>query len=210
MASWYRRCIGSVVLMTKLHWSMELPQTAWRVRTVLLERMLSSAELVSSQKQQEDFSGVLQTNILGLITIKEAHDIEARLNEVEKLLKTIINMPWKYSRSEVVLTFFERSPLDQVLKNDNVHKIQPSFQSPVKISEIMRSNGFCLANTETIVIDHSIPNGKEKHLDVDSAEHLFESVSDFTSELEDSDDPTAYVTNLTYYHLVPFETDILD
>ncbi|RLW04472.1 hypothetical protein DV515_00005776 [Chloebia gouldiae] len=146
----------------------------------------------------------------GLITIKEAHDIEARLNEVEKLLKTIINMPWKYSRSEVVLTFFERSPLDQVLKNDNVHKIQPSFQSPVKISEIMRSNGFCLANTETIVIDHSIPNGKEKHLDVDSAEHLFESVSDFASELEDSDDPTAYVTNLTYYHLVPFETDILD
>ncbi|NXN56405.1 PXDC1 protein, partial [Rynchops niger] len=145
-----------------------------------------------------------------LITIKEAHDIEARLNEVEKLLKTIINMPWKYSRSEVVLTFFERSPLDQVLKNDNVHKIQPNFQSPVKISEIMRSNGFCLANTETIVIDHSIPNGKEKHLDVDSAEHLFESVSDFTSELEDSDDPTAYVTNLTYYHLVPFETDILD
>ncbi|KAK4825891.1 hypothetical protein QYF61_003247 [Mycteria americana] len=108
----------------------------------------------------------------GLITIKEAHDIEARLNEVEKLLKTIINMPWKYSRSEVVLTFFERSPLDQVLKNDNVHKIQPSFQSPVKISEIMRSNGFCLANTETIVIDHSIPNGKEKHLDVDTAEHF--------------------------------------
>ncbi|NXN11365.1 PXDC1 protein, partial [Indicator maculatus] len=165
----------------------------------------------------------------GLITIKEAHDIEARLNEVEKLLKTIINMPWKYSRSEVVLTFFERSPLDQVLKNDNVHKIQPSFQSPVKISVvfqllgggvhlvfflllrlIMRSNGFCLANTETIVIDHSIPNGKEKHLEADSAEHLFESVSDFTSELEDSDDPTAYVTNLTYYHLVPFETDILD
>lgn len=35
---------------------------------------------------------------LGLITIKEAHDIEARLNEVEKLLKTIINMPWKVSK----------------------------------------------------------------------------------------------------------------
>ena len=40
----------------------------------------------------------------------------------------------QYSRSEVVLTFFERSPLDQVLKNDNVHKIQCGFQSPVKIS----------------------------------------------------------------------------
>ncbi|XP_038302180.1 PX domain-containing protein 1 isoform X1 [Canis lupus familiaris] len=108
----------------------------------------------------------------GLVAIKDAHDIETRLNEVEKLLKTIISMPCKYSRSEVVLTFFERSPLDQVLKNDNVHKIQPSFQSPVKISEIMRSNGFCLANTETIVIDHSIPNGKDQHLGVDPTEHL--------------------------------------
>ncbi|MBV98223.1 PX domain-containing protein 1, partial [Eschrichtius robustus] len=69
-----------------------------------------------------------------LVAIKDAHDIETRLNEVEKLLKAVISMPRKYSRSEVVLTFFERSPLDQVLKNDNVHKIQPSFQSPVKIS----------------------------------------------------------------------------
>ncbi|XP_012872074.1 PREDICTED: PX domain-containing protein 1 [Dipodomys ordii] len=146
----------------------------------------------------------------GLVAIKDAHDIEARLNEVEKLLKTIISMPCKYSRSEVVLTFFERSPLDQVLKNDNVHKIQPSFQSPVKISEIMRSNGFCLANTETIVIDHSIPNGQDQHLGDDSTEHLFENGSEFTSEMEDGDDPEAYVTNLSYYHLVPFETDILD
>lgn len=47
----------------------------------------------------------------------------------------------QYSRSEVVLTFFERSPLDQVLKNDNVHKIQPSFQSPVKISGETRRGG---------------------------------------------------------------------
>lgn len=159
----------------------------------------------------EDRGELSQSLLLqGLITIKAAHDIEARLNEVEKLLKTIINMPWKYCRSEVVLTFFERSPLDQVLKNDNVHKIQPSFQSPVKISEIMRSNGFCLANTETIVIDHNITNGKDEDLDVDTAEHLFENGSEFSTEQEDSDDPTAYVTNLSYYHLVPFETDILD
>lgn len=40
-------------------------------------------------------------------------------------------------------------------------------------SEIMRSNGFCLANTETIVIDHSIPNGKDQLLDADSTEHLW-------------------------------------
>ncbi|XP_076999619.1 PX domain-containing protein 1 isoform X1 [Tamandua tetradactyla] len=159
----------------------------------------------------EDRPALARSPLLpGLVAIKDAHDIETRLNEVEKLLKAVISMPCKYSRSEVVLTFFERSPLDQVLKNDNVHKIQPSFQSPVKISEIMRSNGFCLANTETIVIDHNIPNGNDKHLDVDATEHLFENGSEFTSELEDGEDPEAYVTNLSYYHLVPFETDILD
>ncbi|KAF4013771.1 hypothetical protein G4228_004921, partial [Cervus hanglu yarkandensis] len=154
--------------------------------------------------------GGISASTPGLVAIKDAHDIETRLNEVEKLLKAIISMPRKYSRSEVVLTFFERSPLDQVLKNDNVHKIQPSFQSPVKISEIMRSNGFCLANTETIVIDHSIPNGKDQHGAADPTEHLFEGGGEFPAELEDGDDPAAYVTNLSYYHLVPFETDILD
>lgn len=95
--------------------------------------------------------------------IKEASDIEEKLNEVERLLKNAINMPCKvspsiatlhiisplktcssmswmtktyaqYSRSEVMLTFFERSPLDQVLRNDKVHRIQPCCQSPIKIS----------------------------------------------------------------------------
>uniref|UniRef100_A0AAY5KKB2 PX domain-containing protein n=1 Tax=Esox lucius TaxID=8010 RepID=A0AAY5KKB2_ESOLU len=107
--------------------------------------------------------------IQGLVKIKEARDVEVKLNEVERLLKNAITMPWKYSRSEVVLTFFERSPLDQVLKNDNVHKIQPCFQSPYKISEIMRSNGFCLANTETIVFDASLPQDKERPSSTDSA-----------------------------------------
>ncbi|KAJ8375041.1 hypothetical protein SKAU_G00056210 [Synaphobranchus kaupii] len=149
--------------------------------------------------------------IEGLVKIKEANDTEVRLNEVERLLKNAINMPWKFSRSEVVLTFFERSPLDQVLKNDSVHKIQPCFQSPVKISEIMRSNGFCLANTETIVYDESLPHEKERPSSTDSAEHAFENGEDFLTEPNNSDDdPEAYVTNLSYYHLVPFETDILE
>lgn len=110
----------------------------------------------------------------------------------------------QYSRSEVMLTFFERSPLDQVLRNDKVHRIQPCIQSPIKISggwspglvggatlhldrvaltsrlirvslyfsEIMRSNGFCLANTETIVFDDSPPEEKDRPSSTDSAEHL--------------------------------------
>uniref|UniRef100_G3W7S6 PX domain containing 1 n=1 Tax=Sarcophilus harrisii TaxID=9305 RepID=G3W7S6_SARHA len=93
---------------------------------------------------------------------------------------------------------------------DSFPEDRPELSRSPLLQEIMRSNGFCLANTETIVIDHSIPNGKDNHLDVDSTEHLFENGSEFTSELEDSEDPAAYVTNLSYYHLVPFETDILD
>ncbi|NP_001369774.1 PX domain-containing protein 1 isoform 1 [Mus musculus] len=210
-------------------------RTEWSDRSVLyLHRSFADLGRLCKRLRDafpEDRSELARTPLRqGLLAIKGAHDIETRLNEVEKLLETVISMPCKYSRSEVVLTFFERSPLDQVLKNDNVHKIQPSFQSPVKISEakegtgalrtgvvdgceppeIMRSNGFCLANTETIVIDHSIPNGKDQLLDADSTEHLFENGGEFTSELEDGDDPEAYVTNLSYYHLVPFETDILD
>lgn len=148
----------------------------------------------------------------GLVKIKEASDIEEKLNEVERLLKNAINMPCKFSRSEVMLTFFERSPLDQVLRNDKVHRIQPCFQSPIKISEIMRSNGFCLANTETIVFDQS-PEDKERPSSTDSAENTFEDGTDLLpmeTDLCNNGETEAYVTNLSYYHLVPFETDILE
>lgn len=149
--------------------------------------------------------------IEGLVKIKESRDIEEKLNEVERLLKNAINMPCKFSRSEVMLTFFERSPLDQVLRNDKVHRIQPCIQSPIKISEIMRSNGFCLANTETIVFDQS-PEEKERPSSTDSAENMFEDGTDLLPlETELCREETeAYVTNLSYYHLVPFETDILE
>ncbi|XP_029109453.1 PX domain containing 1a isoform X2 [Scleropages formosus] len=179
-------------------------RTEWSDRTILyLHR--SSSDLGRLFKRLADSfpedRGELSRSPLidGLVKIKEASDIETRLNEVERLLKNVINMPWKYSRSEVVLTFFERSPLDQVLKNDNVHKIQPCFQSPVKISE-------------TIVFDENLPQDKERPPSTDSAEHPFENSEEFlTAEPDNSDDdPEAYVTNLSYYHLVPFETDILE
>ncbi|XP_072929144.1 PX domain-containing protein 1 isoform X1 [Hemitrygon akajei] len=157
----------------------------------------------------EDQGALSRSLLQGLVAVKEAPDIETRLNEIEKVLKIIINLPCKYSRSEVVLTFFERSSIDQVLKNDNVQKVQMTFQSPVKVSEIMRSNGFCLANTETVVFDQGIPNGKEQQPAADPMEEILQNGSDFTEELDD-DDSSAYVTNLSYYQLVPFETDILE
>lgn len=145
----------------------------------------------------------------GLVKIREASDIELKLNEVERLLKNAINLPWKFSRSEVMLTFFERSPLDQVLRNDKVHRIQPCFHSPLNISEIMRSNGFCLANTETIVFDERLsPPDKERPSSTDSEEHTYDDGGFSPPDPEPCDE--AYVTNLSYYHLVPFETDILE
>ncbi|KAK3515363.1 hypothetical protein QTP70_018744 [Hemibagrus guttatus] len=147
----------------------------------------------------------------GLMKIKRAKDIEDRLNEVERLLKNVINMPLKFSRSEVVLTFFERSPLDQVLRNEKIQKIQPCFQSPIKISEIMRSNGFCLANTETIVFDDNVPQDKDRPSSTDLAQlsQVYDECQSVEQDLS-HDDTVAYVTNLSYYHLVPFETDILE
>ncbi|XP_027028979.1 PX domain-containing protein 1 [Tachysurus fulvidraco] len=147
--------------------------------------------------------------IKGLMEIKKAKDIEVKLNKVERLLKNAINMPWKFSRSEVVLTFFERSPLDQLLRNDKIQKIQPCFQSPYQISEIMRSNGFCLANTDTTVFDENVPQDKDRPSSTDMAHLSYDKCQSEEQDLSD-DDTEAYVTNLSYYHLVQFERDIME
>lgn len=144
----------------------------------------------------------------GLVAVKEAPDIETRLNEIEKLLKNIISLPCKYSRSEIVLTFFERSSIDQVLKDDHDHSVPMAYQSPVRISEIMRSNGFCLANTETVVFDQEIAGDTDSQPAADAVDRLLQNGEQLTEDIDE--DPSAYVTNLSYYQLVPFETDILE
>lgn len=77
---------------------------------------------------------LLSITSVGVTSVQEHHPSTHVGPAVERFASSVITGCSQYSRSEVVLTFFERSPLDQVLKNDNVHKIQPSFQSPVKIS----------------------------------------------------------------------------
>ncbi|XP_069769582.1 PX domain-containing protein 1-like [Narcine bancroftii] len=188
-------------------------RTEWSDRNVLyLHR--SYPQLVRVYRRlsdafPEDRSALSRSLLQGIVAVKKASDMEVRLNEIEKVLKIIINLPCKYSRSEVVLTFFERSSIDQVLKNDNDQKMQMTFQSPVKISEIMRSNGFCLANTETVIFDHGAAGDTEQQLAVDSMDKLLQNRSEFTEDT-DENDPSAYLTNLSYYQLVPFETDILE
>uniref|UniRef100_A0A8C1YC31 PX domain containing 1a n=1 Tax=Cyprinus carpio TaxID=7962 RepID=A0A8C1YC31_CYPCA len=86
--------------------------------------------------------------------IKEAeqnNNVQTRLDAVEKLLRSIIKMPQKFSHSEAVLKFFKSSSFDYTLKT-MYEPIQP-LQSPVTVAEVRRANGFCLANTETVLFD---------------------------------------------------------
>ncbi|KAG2458491.1 PXDC1 protein, partial [Polypterus senegalus] len=173
----------------------------------------------------EDRGELSQCALLeGLMKIKEAHDIEARLNEVERLLKNTINMPWKPGCGKQTAPLAATPGPNQAVEDSISHgALRVVGESPLAREaatkrpggEIMRSNGFCLANTETIVFDHSLPNGKEHHHSMDSDEQIFENGTDFIPEFipdteNNEDDPEAYVTNLSYYHLVPFETDILE
>ncbi|XP_060729596.1 PX domain-containing protein 1-like [Tachysurus vachellii] len=84
---------------------------------------------------------------------------QSQLDEVEKLLTSIICMLNKYSQSEALLTLVEEPQSEQamILTYDSVQPI-----SPVTEADVRRSNGFCLANTETILYDASLLKESEK------------------------------------------------
>ncbi|XP_021445757.2 PX domain-containing protein 1 [Oncorhynchus mykiss] len=175
----------------------------------------------------EDRATPTQSALLdGLVRIRdaaEANDIEIRLQEVEKLLRRVVTLPMKYSRSEAVLTFFEQSPLDLMIRENNINNMEPYYQSPVTISDIMRCNGFCLANTETIFYDYSAPQDRHRALSVstctESAGFGYDTQSGFKETLDivetastdgSAEDQETSFPNLTYYQLLTYETDILE
>uniref|UniRef100_A0A673IKQ5 PX domain-containing protein 1-like n=1 Tax=Sinocyclocheilus rhinocerous TaxID=307959 RepID=A0A673IKQ5_9TELE len=130
--------------------------------------------------------------------IKEAeqnNNVQTRLDEVEKLLRSIIKMPQKFSHSEAVLTFFKTSPFDYTLKT-MYEPIQPLYQSPVTVAGV--ANGFCLANTETVLFDTYLQGfmtaGNPESKDIDYQPKK--------SQITNS--------NTTYLHLQACETDILE
>uniref|UniRef100_A0A672PCQ2 PX domain containing 1a n=1 Tax=Sinocyclocheilus grahami TaxID=75366 RepID=A0A672PCQ2_SINGR len=104
--------------------------------------------------------------------IKEAeqnNNVQTRLDEGEKLLR--------------ILTFFKTSPFDYTLKT-MYEPIQLLYQSPVTVADVRSANGFCLANTETVLFD--------VYLQAQGAE------------------PSLKYSNMTYRHLQACETDILE
>ncbi|KAJ8011112.1 hypothetical protein DPEC_G00054810 [Dallia pectoralis] len=175
----------------------------------------------------EDGGRFAQAALLdGLVRIREAvkaNDLERRLLEVEKLLRSAITLPMKYSRSGAVLTFFEQSPLDRMIRENDFSNVEPYYQCPVTISDIMRCNGFCLANTETVFYDNCVPPDRERTLPVstftESAGFAYNTQSVLkesldlieTASVEDSaEDQESPFPTLTYYQLLTYETDILE
>ncbi|XP_052403818.1 PX domain-containing protein 1 [Carassius gibelio] len=135
--------------------------------TYLRRRYNDLAKLVKNLSISfPDDGGRLSQSMMhkALQQIKEAEEnnnVKTRLDEVEKLLRNIIKMPQKFSHSEAVLTFFKTSPLDYTLKT-MYEPIQPLYLSPVTIADVRRANGFCLANTETVIFDpYSLAQGAE-------------------------------------------------
>ncbi|XP_055057795.2 PX domain containing 1a [Misgurnus anguillicaudatus] len=135
-------------------------RTEWSDKSIryLRRRYLDLVKLATSLEKlfSEDSGSLTQSLTLKalqkIIDAEQPCDIENKLDEVETLLKTIIKMPPKYSQCKAVLTFFKTTPLDYTLKN-MFDPIQPFYQSPVTVADVRRANGFCLANTETVLFD---------------------------------------------------------
>ncbi|XP_010893779.1 PX domain-containing protein 1 [Esox lucius] len=173
----------------------------------------------------EDRGSPTQSALLdGLVRIREAakaNDIERRLVEVEKLLRSAINLPMKYSRSEAVLAFFEQSPLDMMIRENDISDMEPHCQCPVTISDVMRSNGFCLANTETVFYDNCVSRDRGRTLPApdQAAGSAYNTQSVFKDTLDlveaasaegCAEDQETPFPKLTYYQLLTYETDILE
>uniref|UniRef100_A0A671N6F1 PX domain-containing protein 1-like n=1 Tax=Sinocyclocheilus anshuiensis TaxID=1608454 RepID=A0A671N6F1_9TELE len=136
--------------------------------------------------------------------IKEAernNNVQTRLDEVEKLLRSIMKMPQKFSHSEAVLKFFKTSPFDYTLKT-MYEPIQPLYQSPVTVADVRRANGFCLANTETVLFDETVHKPGKGFMTAGNPESKDTDYQPKKSQITNS--------NMTYLHLQACETDILE
>ncbi|XP_073704949.1 PX domain containing 1a [Garra rufa] len=218
-------------------------RTEWSEKSITYLRR-SYHDLVKLVKNMSisfpDDRGRLSESVMlkALKRIKEAEEnnnVQTRLGEVEKLLRNIIKMPQKFSHSEVVLTFFKTSPLDYTLKT----MYEPSlYQSPVTVADVRRANGFCLANTETVLFDEYLlaqgPEPSSKYSsEIESQMWTGTRISNGirciketvhkpgkgfmtagTPESKDTDCQPKIsqntTSNMTYLHLQACETDILE
>ncbi|XP_051984633.1 PX domain-containing protein 1-like [Xyrauchen texanus] len=159
-------------------------RTEWSEKNVTYVRRRYHDLVKLAKKLRKSFQGdrgsfTESLMIEALQRIKEAeenNDIEARWNEVEKILRNIIKLPQKYSQSEAVLTFFKTSPLDYTLKT-MYEPIQSLYQSPVTVADVRRANGFCLANTETVIFDAYLLEEAVESSSVHSSKYSFDIVA---------------------------------
>ncbi|XP_051555158.1 PX domain-containing protein 1-like [Myxocyprinus asiaticus] len=156
-------------------------RTEWSEKSITYVRRRYHDLVKLTKKLRKSFKGDRESFTESLMLealqrIKEAeenNDIEARLDEVEKLLRNIIKLPQKYSQSEAVLTFFKISPLDYTLKT-MYEPVQSLYQSPVTVADVRRANGFCLANTETVIFDAYLLEEGVESSSVHSSKYSFD------------------------------------
>ncbi|XP_055007996.1 uncharacterized protein LOC129408401 [Boleophthalmus pectinirostris] len=132
---------------------------------------------------RDTLSNQLLSGLLKVRAAEKNPDPEFKIQEINKLLTTIIHLPLKFSQSEPVQTFFgldldSRADPDpdpdpdrtqpgltedpNQTKDPSETPEEPRVQIPgpdqvllslVSHSEVLRCNGFCLANTETVFFD---------------------------------------------------------
>lgn len=149
----------------------------------------------------------------GYVAVKEARNLEEIVNAVENLLQIILELPAMFSRSEVVLTFFEHSSQDLLRRNGGqevesdeegqLPLLSPSdLQDPEKLAEILDWDICCFSSN---VADSPIPVQGHSQDGVPAAEN---GVSMRDSDGENlHTEPAVYKTNLSYYHLVSLDTE---
>uniref|UniRef100_A0A8C4PZY9 Uncharacterized protein n=1 Tax=Eptatretus burgeri TaxID=7764 RepID=A0A8C4PZY9_EPTBU len=149
----------------------------------------------------------------GYVAVKEARNLEEIVNAVENLLQIILELPAVFSRSEVVLTFFEHSSQDLLRRNGGqevesdeegqLPLLSPSdLQDPEKLAEILDWDICCFSSN---VADSPIPVQGHSQDGVPAAEN---GVSMRDSDGENlHTEPAVYKTNLSYYHLVSLDTE---
>ncbi|XP_070829709.1 PX domain-containing protein 1-like isoform X2 [Chaetodon trifascialis] len=249
----------------------------------VLQLNRTDEDLAQMMKRLVDDREMLSSNLLtGLLKVRGAEqssDPQMKVVEVNKLLKTIINLPHKFSQSEAVLAFFEPSAVDRTFRQeeDQTFGEEPEnqtlrdkedqdldvFQSPVDLSdrtrtigihgfsrstaspapspedaqegaddrpssvsvelesdtslrrrtevelEILRSNGFCLANTETILFDQTPPTHPVTQSD-DSSGRRDDGQTGEKTEFETQVSPAPLSHPLHLLLTWAQETDILD
>ncbi|XP_028327823.1 PX domain-containing protein 1-like isoform X2 [Gouania willdenowi] len=183
-------------------------------------------------EDREILSCSLLPGLLAIRAADESSDPEVKVSEFNTLLRTINNLPTKFSQSEAVLAFFEASTVDDITVQEEEKqtiKQEEELQAivkeelevlteeeeeqlrdpevPIPLSDVLMANGFCLANTESILFDLTPPTQNPTE-PTDSTSRRDDGQTGKEAELQTQCSPSLLIS----HKFLPWmqETDILD